>query len=325
MQHPSCALCLGLDELGIQRVGKPRHDLILHVEKIGYSLVEAFSPQVIPGFNIDQLHIHPKAVTDPLHRTFEPIANVQFSSYLSYIAQFAAVRECGIAGNDKRTGNARQVGGQALGHTIDKIILLRIATDVHERQNHDGKPRRREGLRRCATALRRCAGSIRHHGIDPDRAADVLEVLLAEIGKLNADFAAYLIICRKRQVNASGGSNTLEPGCDIDAVSEQVVRSDDHVADIYPDAKEDPAVLRIVGGLPIYAILKLHRRPHRLHRARKFGQESIAGALDDVAGVSGNRRHDRIGKQGGQTEVRRLFVCVHEAGITGNVRRQYCR
>ena len=135
-------LCLGFDELRIQRVGKPRHDFVLHVEKIGYSLVKAFSPKLVAGFGVDQLHVYPKTVVDALHRTFEPIANVQLPPNLPHIARLSPIGERGTAGDDKRAGNTRQVGGQALGHTIDKIILPRIFADIHERKDHNGKPRR---------------------------------------------------------------------------------------------------------------------------------------------------------------------------------------
>ena len=69
---------------GIQRVGEPRYDFVLHIEQIGDRLVEALGPKVVAGFGVDQLHIDPKPVAATLHRAFEHIADVQLASDLLY-------------------------------------------------------------------------------------------------------------------------------------------------------------------------------------------------------------------------------------------------
>jgi hypothetical protein len=38
-----------------------RYDFVLHVEQIGHRFLEALRPEVIAGFSVDQLHVHPKA------------------------------------------------------------------------------------------------------------------------------------------------------------------------------------------------------------------------------------------------------------------------
>src|ERR1700754_3758425 len=173
-------------------------------------------------------------------------------------------------------------------------------------------------LRRCANHLRRRARSVRQYGIDPNRARDVLELLLTEVSEFNTDLAADLIICRKRQTDAARLGHTLNSRCNIDAVSEQVVLFDEDVTDIYPDTKQDPLVLHFADGLPVHAVLELYGRSHRLYRAWKFGKEPVAGVLDDAAGLPGDRRHNRIRQQCGQAGVRRLLVLMHEARIAGN-------
>jgi hypothetical protein len=40
--------------------------------------------------------------------------------------------------------------------------------------------------------------------------------------------------------------------------------------------------------------LELQGGPNRLHRARKFRQESVPGVLHDAAAVSGDRRADSV-------------------------------
>ena len=53
---------LSLNELGIQRVGEPRYDFVLHIEQIGDGLIEPLGPKVIAGLGINQLHVHAKPV-----------------------------------------------------------------------------------------------------------------------------------------------------------------------------------------------------------------------------------------------------------------------
>jgi len=50
----------------------------------------------------------------------------------------AAPQLCGTGKEHPPVGDARQVRGQALGHTIHEVVLLGIAADVREWQNHDG-------------------------------------------------------------------------------------------------------------------------------------------------------------------------------------------
>ena len=59
--------CLSLNELGIQCVGEPRHDFVLHIEQICDGLIEPFSPKVIAAFGIDKLHVDPKPIVAALH------------------------------------------------------------------------------------------------------------------------------------------------------------------------------------------------------------------------------------------------------------------
>ena len=77
MHRKFCAPRLGLDELGVQCVGKPRHDFVLHIEQISDGLVETFSPQVASSFGINKLHVHSKPVAATLHGAFEHVADVQ--------------------------------------------------------------------------------------------------------------------------------------------------------------------------------------------------------------------------------------------------------
>jgi len=93
------------------------------------------------SFGVDQLHIHPKPVAATLHRTFKNVPNVQLAPDLLHVNGLALEAERRVASDDERAADARQVRGQALGYTINEVILLGIAAGVCEWQHHDGQTR----------------------------------------------------------------------------------------------------------------------------------------------------------------------------------------
>ena len=58
---------LSLNELGVQGIGEPGDDFVLHIEEIRDRLVEALGPEVIAAFGVGQLHIQPHPVAGSLH------------------------------------------------------------------------------------------------------------------------------------------------------------------------------------------------------------------------------------------------------------------
>ena len=313
---------LGLDELGIERVGEPRYHFVLHVEQIGDRLVEPFGPEMLAGFGVDQLHIDAKPAAVPLHRALEHIADIQLATDLPYIGRPALVGERGIAADHERAADARQVGGQAFDHAVDEIFLLVIAANVGERQHHDRQPGRRNLHRRCACAQRRRARSVRDHRIGADRTGDILQALLAEVGKFRADLAIHLIVGRRRQTDAAGFSDALEPRRNIDAIAEDVVHANDDVADVDADAKQNPLVSRIADREPVDAALELHGGPHRIDRAGEFGEEAVPGILDDAAAVLDDHRQHRVYQQRSHARMGRFLVRMHQPRIAGDIGHQ---
>jgi hypothetical protein len=85
------------------------------------------------------------------------------------------------------------------------------------------------------------------HCIGPDGKSDVLEVLLTQIGELNANFAPDMIVGRRRDADAAGLCDALKPRSYIHAVPKNVVRLDNDVA--YIDAHTE-------GNLPVCDIVK---------------------------------------------------------------------
>src|SRR6516164_2703161 len=127
------------NQLRVQRIGEPRYNFVLHVEEVGDWFVEALGPQVISSLGVDQLYVHPKPVAAALHRTFKNVSDVQLAPDLLHVNGLALEGERRVVSDHERAADARQVRGQALGYTINEVILLGTAADVRKRQYHDGQ------------------------------------------------------------------------------------------------------------------------------------------------------------------------------------------
>ena len=131
-----------LDELGLKLIGEARDNLVLHVEQVGDRLVEALRPQVRAALGVDELDVDAHALAAALNAAFERIAHVELAADLLRVDRLALVGESGAAADHEGPAHARKIGGQALRHPVDEIVLLGPAADVGERQ-HDDRERRR--------------------------------------------------------------------------------------------------------------------------------------------------------------------------------------
>ena len=125
-----------------ERVREPRDDFVLHVEEIGHRLVEPLRPEMVAALGVDELDIDAHPGAGALNAALEDIANVQLAPDLLQIDALALVGESRVAPDHEGAGDARQIGGQALGDAIDEIVLLRVAADIGERQDDDREARR---------------------------------------------------------------------------------------------------------------------------------------------------------------------------------------
>ena len=87
------------------------------------------------------------------------------------------------------------------------------------------------------------------HAIDAQRPCDVLEARLADIGKLGPDLAAHLAEGIFRDPDPVGFGDAFETGGNVDAVAENIVSLDQHIADMDSDAPHHAAVGRNSGAL----------------------------------------------------------------------------
>src|SRR5260370_22198550 len=71
----------------------------------------------------------------------------------------------------------------------------------------------------------------------------------------------------------------------VHAVAEDVATIDDDVADIDPNAKLDPLLLRHVGVALHHATLDIKSTAHGVDRAAELSQHSVASVLDNASTV----------------------------------------
>lgn len=115
------------------------------------------------------------------------------------------------------------------------------------------------------------------------------------------------------------GSAMLEPCRDVDAVSKDVMRLDDHVADIDAHTESNAPVFDLADCKLPGAGLELQSSSNRFDRARKLGQEPVPRVLHDAAPVFRDRGRDTIREERGQFGMRRLFIRVHQPRIASHV------
>src|SRR5262249_36050898 len=85
----------------------------------------------------------------------------------------------------------------------------------------------------------RAGYAFRAQRVNPHRSSDVLDALVAQILERIGELVADLLAHGSRDANPAGVSDRLQPSGNIDAVAEDVVFLNDHVAEIDADSKPD--------------------------------------------------------------------------------------
>src|ERR1700722_8364085 len=128
---------LGAYEPRVERIGEPRHGLVLHIEQVGERLVEPLCPEMVARFGVDELDIDPHAISAPLDATFEDVADVQFTADLLQIDVLAFISEGGVAPDHDGVPYPWQVGREALRDPVDEMLMGRVAAEIGEGQDDD--------------------------------------------------------------------------------------------------------------------------------------------------------------------------------------------
>jgi hypothetical protein len=106
----------------------------------------------------------------------------------------------------------------------------------------------------------------------------VLDLLLAEIVQGDVEAVAHLLVRRGAEANPARLRQRFKPGCNVDAVAEDVAILDD-VAEIDAHAKFDAPLCRCPGVAGDHLPLQLDRTAHRIDDAGKLRKEAVAVVL----------------------------------------------
>ena len=236
-------------------------------------------------------------------------------------------REIGEGQHDDR--KPRGLGGRLRG---DACGPVRIEEPPRAARDHNEQRRERGGERREPETpfLRR--GRRGRHGrqdlragdvgdpqrVGPHGPGDVLERLVAEVDELGLDPAAHMIVGGAGDAYAARLADALEPRRDIDAVAQNILAVDQHVAEIDADAVEDASGLgnaRVAFG---HLLLHANRAFDRRDDGRKFQQHAVAHRLDEPPAECANDRRRRLAMVPHRAR-RPRFVLAHQPRVADDV------
>ena len=155
---------------------------------------------------------------------------------------------------------------------------------------------------------------------DPHRPRDVFEVPLAEIEEAGFDPAAHMLVRRAGDQDAARIADTLKARCDIDALAENVVALDQHVAEMDADAIDDTLAIQRLGVPLDHQLLDRDRAFHSVDHGRKLKQQPVAHRLDDAPAPARNEWPRRVAMPAHRTRRSRL-VLAHQARVADDVNR----
>ena len=158
--------------------------------------------------------------------------------------------------------------------------------------------------------------------VDPHRAGNVFDVLLAEILEFIGKPVADLVAHDSGNADPAGLGERFEARRDVDAVAEDVAAFGDDVPEIDADAKFDAL---LVGQLRLavdHPSLSFGGTANRVDDAREFDKHPIAGGLDDTASVLPGLGLDQLPVMCLQPFVRAFLVGAHQARIPRHIQRE---
>ena len=94
---------------------------------------------MIASRRVDQLHGDPYLLVGFLHTPFQHVAHAHLFADVLHLHRLAFVGEGRVAGDDKETGDPGEIAGQHFSEAVAEVVLLGIATQIHQRQHDDGR------------------------------------------------------------------------------------------------------------------------------------------------------------------------------------------
>ena len=151
---------------------------------------------------------------------------------------------------------------------------------------------------------------------------DVLTNIIEEF-VANIDSLFELIKSCSRQTDPSDVGNRFDLGCNIDAITENVIPVNDNVTEVDPDTILDQLIR---GGADFslgHCPLDRDRAFDGVNRTGKYHQQAITHGFNNSTLMRGNGWGDEIGEVGFVSGDCFAFIGLHETGISHHVERQY--
>jgi hypothetical protein len=119
----------------------------------------------------------------------------------------------------------------------------------------------------------------------------------------------HLIVDLLRDEHAAGLGHRLQPRREVDAVAQQILAIDQHVAEVHADAKAQAPPRR---GLAIELALHFDGALHRFDSGGKFRDQAVAGGVGDASAMALDQFGEH-GAGGAERGERAHFVARHFA------------
>jgi len=159
----------------------------------------------------------------------------------------------------------------------------------------------------------------------PHRLSNILEGLRSHIITGNLDLAPDLPVGIIGDADAARLSNSLQPHCDIDAVSKDIIFIDDDVADVDADAKFDLLALRCIDILFGHAALNFDGAAYGIYDAAELDESAVPGILDDAPAMISDFGIKKPLSKSFQLRQRAFLVDPYQAARARDIRRQNSR
>jgi len=159
----------------------------------------------------------------------------------------------------------------------------------------------------------------------PHWLSDILEGLRPHIITGNLDLAPDLPVGIIGDADAARLSNSLQPHCDVDAVSKDIIFIDDDVADVDADAQFDLLDLRYIDILFGCAALNFDGAAYGIYDAAELDESTVPGILDDTSVMLSDFGIEKSSSKRFQSRQRAFFVDPYQAARARDIRRQNSR
>src|SRR5437764_8779895 len=155
--------------------------------------------------------------------------------------------------------------------------------------------------------------------IDMHRPGDVLNRVQTPIREPDRQLFADLLAHRGAYADLAGLGQSLKPGGNVDAVTEDVAFVDDDVAEIDADAKANALAFGDVGVTVLHPLLHDHGATHGVDDRGELDQHPVTGRLDDAPLVLSDQRVDQLSAMALEGRERSFLVRAHEARVRSDL------